>query len=384
MAGCGYLFRFLRYRHRARVLVACVVSLVPFLAWSQPGWAQRNYRLIKSDIAVAPQDVPPIYWLDEQTAFFRGDVKGKPQLFLWTVGDKPRVYEATDWDPAEIAADYCAADGKLRYAIGERSERADKFARWRSGAPGAEVVEEVAIRGPAARPAAADGATPVSKPGALGGSACGAFQDRQMRGRLWATDPGRGFYLDFGPLRDAADPTGEPVVLMRSDRSKFTRLPVRRDQVMPSCTQYVRHAEAFLIWDCAFNEKTVQVEWKRTGCWPFWQVWPPQGHVERGCLAYGPWSHSEHDLLPTQIGIYFVSGHYTDGRSLKDPGSAGLYRIATGNAIRVASGMFIKPSVSPDGCLIAFTYAANFYALAVESPAQATIAAINICAEAQR
>jgi hypothetical protein len=171
---------------------------------------------------------------------------------------------------------------------------------------------------------------------------------------------------------------------MRSDRSKFIRLPIRRDQVLPECTQYTRHAEAFLIWDCAFGEKDVQAQWKRVGCWPFWQVWPPQGHVERGCLPHGPWAYSEHDLLPTQIGIYFVSGRYADGRSLKDPGSAGLYRIVTGNAVRVASGIFIKPSVSPDGCLIAFTYAPNFYALAVETPAQASIAAINICAEAKR
>ena len=40
------------------------------------------------------------------------------------IGEKPRVYEAADWDPVESGADYCAADGKLRYAIGERSESA--------------------------------------------------------------------------------------------------------------------------------------------------------------------------------------------------------------------------------------------------------------------
>jgi hypothetical protein len=383
MAGCGFLFRFLRYRCGAALLVAGTAALM-LLAAPQPGWAQRSYKLIKSDIAVAPQDVPPIYWLDEQTMFFRGLVRGKPQLLLWTIGEKPRVYDATDWDPAEAGADYCAAAGKLRYAIGERTERANRFSRWRAGMPGSEVVEEVAAAAPSARPAPPDGTLPMNKRDVLGGVPCGSVKDQEMSGRAWAIDASRGYYLDFGPLRDIADPSGDPVVLMRSDRAKSVRLPIRRDQVAPECTQYTRHAEAFLVWDCAFGDKAVQAEWKRVGCAPFWQVWPPLGHVERGCLPYGPWADKQHDLLPTQLATYFVSGRYAGGRSLKDSGAAGLYRISSGAAVRVLRGIILKPSVSPDGCLIAFTYAPHFYALAVENPPQVTVAVTNICAEVRR
>jgi len=224
----------------------------------------------------------------------------------------------------------------------------------------------------------------MNKAGALGGKPCGVAQDNEMRGRLWAIDASRGYYLDFGPQREAGDPSGDPVVLMRADRTKPVRLPIRHDQVTPECTQYTRHAEAFLIWDCAFGVKAVQTEWARVGCWPFWQVWAPQGHVERGCLPYGPWAHTEHDLLPTQTGFYFVSGRYAGGRSLKDAGAAGLYRIGAGEATRVVSGIILKPSISPDGCMIAFTYAPSFYALAVEHPAKATVVATNICAATAR
>src|SRR5262249_8747990 len=128
--------------------------------------------------------------------------------------------------------------------------------------------------------------------------------------------------------------------------------------------------------------KTAQAEWKRIGCWPFWKVWPPQGHVERGCLPYGPWSYTEHDLLATQLGMYFVSAHYRGGKSAKEPGAGGLYRIATGEATRVLRGVLLKPSVSPDGCFVAFTYAPHYHALAVEHAA--TVAVTNICAEARR
>ncbi len=360
---------------RSRFLLALILGSL-----AAPASAESNYRLINSGIAERPSDPPPLYWLDQQTLLFSGYAGDKRKLFLWTVGDKPKAYAAAGWDAA--LADYCAADGKLRYALVRAKD--EKLARWRAGAPGAEVVEEAALRPPIANPATIDGTLPLNKAGALGGLPCGTTQDPRMRGRLWAADFGRAFYLDFGPLQEAADPSREPVMLGPADRSRSLRLPIRRDEVIPECTQYVRHLEAFLIWNCGFADKGVQAEWKRLGCWPFWQVWPPQGHVEKGCLPYGPWAASEHELLPTQIGIYFVSQHYNDGRSLKDPGSAGLYRIAAGKAARVLSGMVLKPSVSPDGCLVAFTYAPSFYALAVETPPRLTVAAVNVCAAGRR
>lgn len=336
--------------------------------------AQSNYPIINSGVAEHLRDEPQLHWLDERTLFFTGYAENQRRLFLWTVGDKPRVHPTPGWDAAQT--DYCAANGKIRYAVAPgKGER-----RWRSGVPGSETLEELTPRPASVANAPKDSAIPVNKVGVP----CGGVEDARMRGRSWATDAVRGFYLDFGPVQEAVDPTRDPVVLMTAERTGSVRLPIRHDQVVPECTQYIRHLEAFLIWDCNFAAKRVQAEWKRAGCWPFWQVWPPQGHVEKGCIPHGKWADTGHPLLPTQLGFYFVSTRYDDGASLKEPGSAGLYRVYAGTATRVVPGMLLKPSVSPDGCLIAFTYAPNYHAMARQSPARLSVAAVDVCRTARR
>jgi uncharacterized protein len=100
--------------------------------------------------------------------------------------------------------------------------------------------------------------------------------------------------------------------------------------------------------DLAAMRAAGQRRWAKTDCSTFWAVSARTGASELRCIPYGPYYQNAPIPLPTKGGLYFA----TVGKTAA--ADDGLYS-ANGNEIeRVVAGRIVFPSVSPDGCRIAF------------------------------
>lgn len=350
------------------------------------------------DSHLYPEDQSYFYWVDDDTVLFRAHTTGKPRnfeearhlksvLYLWHIGEAPRVY-AAGVDMTFLR--YCAADGWIRFTQVKVDPKTGKRAtvtiegplgHERQVAPELLDPQPVAARGNAANdPRLIDSSDKCRRPA-----------DPAMAGRWWVTDTDRRYRLDFGPVRGAAAADAR-VVLSAADGSRRIDLPIalkdlgggndRASGLAASCTQYHPFEGVFFVWDCrnvGLRADEVQRWRARDNCWPVWEVTPTDGKTTtKICLPFGDWVGGAIDLVPTKAGLFFAS--HTTGRNPNDPGPSGLYAFAGGTAQRVWPGVISFPVVSPSGCKVIFNYVRDQAAADYGKPGSPTVVAADVCA----
>jgi hypothetical protein len=323
------------------------------------------------------------YWVDDNTVLFRGslgDVRRdppsgrplqKPALYLWRLGEKPRLYGA---DPVAASYDICAVGGWDRYSRTETDPKtgAHKVIGSMAGPFGHEKEEPP---------------PPEDLPGLANNDVhrmeaadkCVRHHDPAMVHRFWVTDTGDRYRIDFGSTRPM--PETRPLVLMRADGSHRVELPISTREAWVSCTHFHRFDGAFLIWNCLTvgNQPNFREDWAARGnCWPVWRVEPPEGTTQKICLPFGNWVGYGIDLMPTRPGMFFVA-HGIAAPGSGDPGAAGLYRLKADTAQRLLAGFLSAPIISPSGCKAVFSYVANGKALSAPTADTSAVLAIDVC-----
>ena len=330
-----------------------------------------------------------IYWLDNDTILVSANKGPKPQtseerraeeawLYLWRLGEKPKPYGS---DPHMIARSYCAARGEITYyqEIVDPKTGAVSRTRW-VGPPGKE--RQVA---PLTRPLDGKAAGIAANPLSVESLNCEIFADPAMAGTSYVTDSERTFYLDFGndPVMAAINAKpAQPIILMRADGSRRVELPVSNALAGPGGTHFHTFDKLFYLWNGNLGVSPINhfAIWRDTNCWPIWRVDPQTAKTERFCIPFGPWSGAMHgggstsiELAPTKAGLFFAT------HPIKLQEEHGFYRLDNGAVSRILPGYVWSPTISPNGCRVAFIHIPNADAYRRYSPVSSSIVAIDLC-----
>ena len=335
-----------------------------------------------------------IYWVDNDTILFSANHGPKPLtpeemraeenwLYLWKLGEKPKPYGA---DP-HVAAQgyYCAARGEVTYHQEIIDPKTGKVTRTRwIGAPGKER-QEAPLRRPLDPMAAGVAIDPLS----VERNECEIHVDPAMEGKFYVTDSERLHYLDFGSdpmLASVHAKPEEPVLLMRSDKSDRVELPISNAQVAPGATYYRMFERVFYLWRSVLGKLPINhfEIWRENNCWPIWQVDPRTATTTHICIPFGPWSgairgggSTSIELAPTKAGLFFAT------HPIKAEEEHGFYKLDNGAVSRILPGYVWSPSVSPNGCRVAFIHIPNDDAFRPLSPVSSSVVAIDICSPSQ-
>jgi hypothetical protein len=331
-----------------------------------------------------------IYWVDNGTILVSANKGPKPQtseemraaedwLYLWRLGEKPRPYGA---DPRAAARSYCAARGEVAFyqEIVDPRTGAVSRTRW-VGPPGRERQAEP-LTPPLDKKAAGLAVNPLT----VEKTNCEIIADPAMAGTFYVTDSDRSFYLDFGndPIMAAVDAKSvQPIILMRADGSGRVELPISNAQAAPGETHFHTFDKVFYLWNGNLGVSPINhfAIWRETNCWPIWRIDPRTAKTERLCIPFGPWSGAMHggastsiELAPTKAGPFFAT------HPIKAEEEHGFYRLDGSSAVsRILPGYVWSPSVSPDGCRIAFIHIPNDDADRAFSPVSSSIVVIDVC-----
>jgi len=382
--------------------VCCAIGIFSILVWVSV------YSVVRQSPALGLQPIPQIstdktvravwnsglytenisaaaiFWLDNDTILVRANNGPKPRtlegrrarldwLYLWRLGEKPNPYGN---DPhAATKGPHCAARGEISYHVeivdpttGTRSRT-----RW-LGPPGEE--REIA-------PLNQLRASFAMNPPSIERTDCEIYGDKAMIGTQYTTDSEHRFYLDFGadPVLAAVHAKPEqPIVLMRADGSERVALPISNAQAGPGSTHFHGFDGMFYLANHILTASPINhlANWRDTKCWPFWRVDPQTAKTERLCIPFGPWSGINGgativDLAPTKTALFFSA------RSINVKDESGFYRLDNGAVSRIFPGSVESPSISPNGCRIAFNYVPTYDAHGVYSPISSSIVAIDVC-----
>jgi len=326
-----------------------------------------------------------IYWLDNDTILVSANKGPKPRtseemraaedwLYLWRLGEKPKPFGA---DPRMAARSYCAARGEVTYhqETVDPKTGAVLWTRW-VGAPGQEgetrPVKGLPVGG-------------ANNPLTIETTDCEIYSDPAMAGKDYVTDSEHRFYIAFGENQDLAAVNvvpGVPVTLTRADRSGRVELPISNALAGSGSTHFHTFDGVFYLWNGNLGVSPINhfAIWRETNCWPIWRVDPQAAKTERLCIPFGSWSGAMHgggatalQLAPTKAGLFFASNPV---RAQEDHG---FYRLDNGIVSQILPGYVWSPTISPNGCRIAFIYVPNQEAYRPTSPVSSSIVTIDVC-----
>ena len=83
-------------------------------------------------------------------------------------------------------------------------------------------------------------------------------------------------------------------------------------------------------------------------------------------------------LMPVKNGFVLPHGK---AKGPKDAGNTGPHLLRDGKLIKLLSGYYKSPVVSPDGCKLAFVHYLYSDATKIKDPGRITLKAINVCVE---
>lgn len=337
-------------------------------------WHSGLYR--KREVAAG------IYWLDDETILVSANNGPKPStrealreavdwLYVWRIGDKPWPYGS---DPQLAARSYCGARGEVRYQWEAKDPTTGSTSRMgRQGPIGKE--REVPFRD-----ALSLGRT--ENPLSIEKIDCEVYADPAMAGRHYVTDPEHRFYLDFGKdptLAAVHAASEEPLVLINSNGSDRTELPISNASVRAASVYYRQFESVFYVFNGILTVSPINrlEQWRGSNCWPIWRIDPQAAKTEKLCIPFGPWAGVAHggqataiELAPTMAGLFFSSNH------IKASEEHGFYLLRDGRVTRVLSGAVWSPITSPNGCRVAFVHIPNDEA---ERPLSSDIVVIDVC-----
>lgn len=162
-----------------------------------------------------------------------------------------------------------------------------------------------------------------------------------------------GGFIDFGEPKHALQFDALKLYRHGADQKRGIELPLYRNRVMPHFTFYPFKDAYFVESDWSHHPRPIDAPY------PVW--WLHQdGRVEKITdIPWGPWrSRASFSVVPTRAGLVLTS---SNARSKKDLGDAGLYLLADGTVEHLVPGWIAGHGlmVSPDGCKVAFTRAAE-------------------------
>lgn len=195
-------------------------------------------------------------------------------------------------------------------------------------------------------------------------------------------------YLDFGPL---GGDKNSFVAFHRAD-GQVVELSLRQQEA--NHIEYYRFKDAYFIFGHYYDTDNHS----GTNVWPkkaahYRYVWwlHPDGRVEPVKFPDGPWiketksgsGYVTYDTLlyptwlyPTQQGYFLVTGQ---AKSARNAGTLGAYLLHDGKLIKLIGGHINSPTVSPDGCNIAFVHYPYADATITADPAPITLKVVKLC-----
>jgi hypothetical protein len=203
-------------------------------------------------------------------------------------------------------------------------------------------------------------------------------QDQGHTGRYLLDGHG---YLDYGETRSSDLRANPPVVLVKEDASKGIVLPFGKRQV--ESLEFYPFKGAYFVYGAFLDPSTriVKHPWPNTVPHPLWWVMP-EGTVSEVLIPPGVWnSGGSLQFTPTVKGV--VATYHGGTKSDRDPGTQGLYLIRENEVARtIIRGFVARVGVSPDGCRVAFSHAANYEADRRPSGKnRRTLKMMNLCSE---
>ena len=276
-----------------------------------------------------------IHWIDNQRILFLG----KGAIYVWDLaGNRVSKYAAATYVTC-FAAGYIRyrGDTELVYPPGGRPRYR---AVWRYGQMGAERTEEVTAE-----------------------NADRVHLLEPERDRVVCEDS-NDLRREHGRLeRGASKPGGDEAVKWYPQGQTNPRvlpIPVSEGSVL----RYYGFNDTYLL----FGDQTANW-WEASAKVDTLWLFRPNGEVQRIKLPQGPWSFSGGAVRLTRAGV--LTGTHAGGPH------AGLYLIQGERVVRVFAGLNLHPTVSPDGCGVAFV------ALSTTNSERATLQTMEVCGRAQ-
>jgi hypothetical protein len=144
------------------------------------------------------------------------------------------------------------------------------------------------------------------------------------------------------------DPAGPTMMLFRPNGEQI-RLPIT--EKLNNCISFSELSGTYLLWRCEAPRQTEQRQTDRK-CTSFWRLWH-DGKVKEECL---PQTNKVFRLVETKAGLILVSTHRKSPRGLVPDG---VYLIQDSDLVKIYRGNTAYPSVSRDGCRLAFVETAG-------------------------
>src|SRR3989344_9305208 len=323
--------------------------------------------------------IPDIFWLDNNRVLFRGSEEsekrkqpqGRFNLSIWDIGKSVGAYSKGVDRIQGTLGRLCYREEIVFYPLLEKDAKGN--GQYKYGKLG---QEKTFIR-------------PKSAKTILDTMNCRLHDVealmKERKGHAIRQLLDRHGYLDLGPL---GGDKNNFVNFHRAD-GKVIELPLRKGNLWaPEQLDYVAFKDAYFIstyyYDDTHRRSSGNV-WPKTVTRNVWWFYP-DGRVEAVKFPDGPWVKETKPgsgyvtyntkLYSTRDGYFLSAGEV---KNTKDPGTAGAYFLRDGKLTKLIGGNFRDPTVSPDGCMVAFVHYPYADATIADDPAPITLKAVDLC-----
>lgn len=328
------------------------------------------YPVYDSGAWADPLFDPEIYWIDNNRVIFKG-VKdnnkrnisiGPFNLSVWEIGKGVKPY--TEYYQSVTV---CVRDGMIHRTQKDASGTVQRFY--------GKFGEEKPFEFPKTKGAFFDemNCHPNENPEILTKRAAG----RAIRPLL-----DRHGYLDIGPNMGPESRENNPITLYRPDGTSV-KLASRRFELV-YLIGYFPFKGAYLFQGALEKGRTSDVaSYWPSGTQQIFTWLYPEGHIEPMILSPESWPDKRVPnfgfigaLMPVKYGFVLPHGK---AKGPKDAGNAGPHLLRNSKLIKLLSGYYKSPAVSPDGCKVAFVYFPYSDATITADPAPIRLKAVDLC-----
>jgi hypothetical protein len=263
------------------------------------------------------------YWFDDNSLLFNSQTsRGKPAtVYKWTVGGHTDPFDSR-------GGYYCSAGGFYRVVVEHRQDKDRRMS----------IIRYLYGPYPNLTPHELEDPFDIRK-----GYKPSQFDCSYVR------NPGKsGVFVplkrDHGAVDYVQDDPAGPAMMLFRPNGEQIRLPIT--EKLNNCISFSELSGTYLLWRCEAPRQTEQRQTDRK-CTSFWRLWH-DGKVKEECL---PQTNKVFRLVETKAGLILVSTHRESPRGLVPDG---VYLIQDSHLIKIYSGKAAYPSVSRDGCRLAF------------------------------
>ena len=184
-------------------------------------------------------------------------------------------------------------------------------------------------------------------------------------------------YLDLAPTENNINSTSS-VLFYKKGMTDPIKMPFTINDINSSRIQYYPFKQAYLIFGRHKNQNALIKQKSLEGAKPqlLWWLYP-NGKVEQVSIPPGPWLLGGSTFLRATKEGFFIA--YLGGyKSITRSSGQGAYFIQDDEIIKVIDGPVIAPTVSPDGCRVAYSHVPSWEQV-ISKKSQWTLNIINFC-----